>query len=160
MHEEMRTRPHDNGERQYCRRSRKTKEGDEEFVRGDDMSGAGETNRTEESDVSVVFGGAIDDEESLEELDIQSKLWVFVKVSTRRVQFLQRCDDGSGRWELTKQTGNNDMEIRKTWKSVKFNLTGSGKQARTTTAAPLPAADWETLTKNAQAFFDNRTWLR
>ena len=97
--------------------------------RGKDATEQCGTTRTEERDVSVVFGdeiqGAISDEESVGENDVQSKLWVFVKVSQSRVQFLQRCEDGSGLWEVTKMTGKNDMKIRKTWKNIKFNLTGT-----------------------------------
>ena len=105
-----------------------------------------------------MFGGKIvDDDTQDDESDIESRLWVFVKVGQRRVQFLQRCEEDSALWELTKQTGSNDMEVRKTWKDVEFKLTGTGKQARTTTAAPLPANDWATLKKDAEAFFENRS---
>jgi trehalose-6-phosphate synthase len=114
--------------------------------------------RTEQHDVFVAFGGEIEDEneDSMKEASegIESRLWVFVTVSKRQVQFLQRCDDESGLWELTKQTGDRDMEIRKTWAGVKFNLTGTGKNARTTTATPFPADDWEALRQEAQAFFE------
>ena len=116
--------------------------------------------RTEKHDVCVVYGGDIEDEDGAEDSNnetegVRSKLWLYVKVSARKVQYLQRCENGL--WELTKQTGKNDSEVRKTWAGVTFNTVGNGKKARTTTDTPFPAEDWAALEENAQAFYDYQT---
>ena len=77
-----------------------------------------------------------------------------MKVGARKVQYLQRCEEGL--WELTKQTGKNDSEVRKTWTGVTFNTVGTGKKARTTTNTPFPAEDWALLEEKAQEFYDSQ----
>ena len=142
------------GEAQNPEKNKNTKRN-----RGPYKTSTEEIVRTEKHDVCVVYGGDIEDEEGAEDSSneaegVQSKLWLYVKVSARKVQYLQRCENGL--WELTKPTGKNDSEVRKTWIGVTFNTVGHGKKARTTTDTPFPAVDWATLEENAQAFYENQ----
>jgi hypothetical protein len=107
--------------------------------------------RQEKHDVHAVFG----EEEEGDDNKVKN-VWLFVKSAPKRgqsgkerVQFLAPADT-PGLWVVLGEVDENKALLRKSWKGVVFNVKGTGRNKKLTTAVPFPARDLTLLGKQCK----------
>ena len=77
-------------------------------------------------------------------------VWLFVKSSGQKVQYLTSAADGSGLWTVLAGSEDQTAVVRKQWKRTAFHVSGRGRGLKVTTVSPFDATELAALAEQCK----------